>query len=66
MPAELKERMTYKFYRMVFRIPKNTDLADAEKVQKFIDNEHADTTYDPKYKGCYDDRPLEPGDTAPN
>ncbi len=61
-PAEIKERMTYKFYRMVFKIPKNTDLADAAKVQKFIDNEHADTTYDPKYKGAYDDRPLEPGD----
>jgi Zn-dependent protease with chaperone function len=61
-PGELKERMTYKFYRMVFRIPKNADLADAIKVQKFIDNEHADTTYDPKYKGAYDDRPLEPGE----
>lgn len=56
--AELKERMTYKFYRMVFRIPKNADLCEAIKVQKFIDNEHADTTYDPKYKGAYDDRPL--------
>lgn len=61
-PGEIKERMTYKFYRMVFKIPKNADLADAVKVQKFIDNEHADTTYDPKYKGCYDDRPLEPGE----
>ncbi len=63
-PADLRERMTYKFYRMVFRIPKNADLADAVKVQKFIDNEHADTTYDPKYKGAYDDRPLEPGDLS--
>lgn len=61
-PADIRERMTYKFYRMVFKIPKNADLADAQKVQKFIDNEHADTTFDPKYKGCYDDRPLEPGD----
>lgn len=61
-PTELRERMTYKFYRMVFRIPKNANLASAKKVQKFIDNEHADTTYDPKYKGAYDDRPLEPGE----
>jgi Zn-dependent protease with chaperone function len=61
---ELKERMTYKFFRMhqAFRIPKNADLTDAVKVQKFIDNEHADTTYDPKYKGAYDERILEPGD----
>jgi hypothetical protein len=56
--------MTYKFYRMVFKIPKNADLADALKVQKFIDNEHADTTFDAKYKGCYDDRPLEPGELS--
>ena len=62
--ADLRERMTYKFYRMVFKIPKNTELADALTVQKFIDNEHADTTYDPKYKGCYDDRPLEPGELS--
>lgn len=63
-PEEIRERMTYKFYRMVFKAPKNVALADAVKVQKFIDNEHADTTYDPKYKGCYDDRPLEPGDLS--
>ena len=44
--------MTYKFYRMVFRIPKNADLADAMKVQEYIDNEHAETTYDPKYHGA--------------
>lgn len=62
--AELRERMTYKFYRMALRVPKNTDLADAVTVQQFIDNEHTETTYDPKYKGCYDDRPLEPGALA--
>jgi Zn-dependent protease with chaperone function len=62
--AELKERMSYKFYRMYFRIPKNADLTEAKKVQEYIDNEHAETTYDPKYHGAYDDRPLEPGDLA--
>lgn len=60
--ADLKERMSYKFYRMVFRIPKNADMAEAGQVQVYIDNEHAETTYDPKYHGAYDDRPLEPGD----
>jgi Zn-dependent protease with chaperone function len=63
-PTELKQRMTYKFYRMVFRIPRNADLTDARQVQEYIDNEHAETTYDPKYHGAYDDRPLEPGDLA--
>jgi Zn-dependent protease with chaperone function len=61
---ELKERMTYKFYRMYFRIPKNAELTPALTVQEYIDNEHAETTYDPKYHGAYDDRPLEPGDLA--
>ncbi|MDY3551595.1 M48 family metallopeptidase [Gemmata sp. JC717] len=59
---DLRERMTYKFYRMVFKVPKNTELVSAAEVQTFIDNEHSETTYDPKYKECYDDRPLEPGD----
>ena len=62
--ADLRERMTYKFYRMFFRVPKNTDLTDAAEVQKFIDNEHAEITYDAKYKGAYDERLLEPGELA--
>ena len=61
-PAELREAMSYKFYRVVFNIPKGSELTDAQKVQEYIDNEHAETTYDPKYHGAYDDRPLEPGD----
>lgn len=62
--ADLKERMTYKFYRRVFKIRKDTDLEEPEKVQAYIDGEHADTTYDPRYKGIYDDRKLDPGDIA--
>jgi Zn-dependent protease with chaperone function len=62
--AELRERLSYKFYRMVFRIPKGSELTDAKKVQEYIDNEHADTTYDPKYCGAYDDRPIEPGELS--
>ena len=41
------------------RTPTSTE---AQKVQEYIDNEHAETTYDPKYHGVYDDRPLEPGE----
>ncbi len=65
-PADIRERMTYKFYRMhpAFRVPKDTELADALTVQVFIDNEHAETTYDPKYKGAYDGRPIVPGDPS--
>ena len=61
-PDALKERVTYKFYRLAMKIRKDTPLADPAAVQRFIDGEHADTTYDAKYQGVYDDRPLEPGD----
>jgi Zn-dependent protease with chaperone function len=59
---ELKERLTYKFYRMVFRVKKTVELAEPEEVQQFIDDEYAETTYHERYQGVYDIRPLEPGD----
>jgi Zn-dependent protease with chaperone function len=55
---ELRERVTYKFYRFYFKIPKDVILADPEEVQGFIDDEHADRTYDAKYQGLYDNRNL--------
>jgi Zn-dependent protease with chaperone function len=55
---ELRERVTYKFYRFYFKIPKDAILADPEEVQGFIDDEHADRTYDPRYQGLYDNRNL--------
>ncbi|MBX9581894.1 MAG: M48 family metalloprotease [Gemmataceae bacterium] len=60
--AELRERVTYKLYRQVFKMKRDADLAEPEKVQEYIDAEHADTTYDPKYQGVYDDRVIESGD----
>ncbi|VTS01490.1 M48 family metallopeptidase [Tuwongella immobilis] len=61
---ELRERMTRKVYRLVFNVPKNTELVDPERVQTFIDDERSETTYDPKYHGAYDGRPIRPGDLA--
>ncbi len=58
----LRERMTYRFYRVAFRVKKTVNLSPAAKVQGFIDDEHAEMTYDPKYAGCYDERPLYLGD----
>lgn len=34
----------------------------AVEVQKFLDAEHAETTYDPRYHGYYDGRFINPGD----
>ena len=42
---ELRERVTYKFYRFYFKIAKDVILADPVEVQGFIDEEHADRTY---------------------
>jgi Zn-dependent protease with chaperone function len=58
---ELKEMVAYKFYRQVYKVPKDVDLANAKKVQKFIDDEHAEMEYDPRYHGAYDGRYLNPG-----
>jgi hypothetical protein len=55
---ELRERVTFKFYRFYFKIPKDVILADPEEVQGFIDDEHADRNYDPRYQGLYDNRNL--------
>lgn len=62
-PAELRERISYKLYRVGLKVPKGTELTDPRKVQKFIDDEHQETTYDPRYEGVYDDgRFISPGD----
>ena len=60
-PTELREKMTYKVYRRMKWIRKGTALDDPKDVQKFIDDEHYETTYDARYEGAYDDRLLNPG-----
>ena len=60
-PVLLRERVSYQFYRQHYKVPKNIELDDKEKVQKFIDDEHAEMTYAPKYSGVYDGRFLNPG-----
>ncbi len=59
---DLRERLTYKFYRMSAKVPKGTELTDPRQIQKFIDDEHAETTYDARYEGVYDDRMIDTGD----
>ncbi|HVK14759.1 MAG TPA: M48 family metalloprotease, partial [Gemmataceae bacterium] len=58
---DLKERVTYKVYRLAFEVKKSVRLSPAETVKAFLDDEYAEITYDPKYHGAYDDRVLEPG-----
>jgi Zn-dependent protease with chaperone function len=59
-PPRLREDVTYRFYRVGAGLKKEElELADPEEVQAFINDEHAETTYDPRYHGLYDDRYLE-------
>jgi Zn-dependent protease with chaperone function len=60
-PQALRDRISWKFYRMVIGLSKDVDLDDCQKVQRFIDEERAEITYDEKYHGMYDIRPINPG-----
>jgi Zn-dependent protease with chaperone function len=44
------------------RKPSDVQLQDPEIVQAFIDEEHAETTYHPRYHGFYDNRYLRAGE----
>lgn len=59
---ELRERVSFRYYRFGYRIPRDTILVDPEEVQEFIAEERAETTYDPRYHGAYDNRIIEPGE----
>jgi Zn-dependent protease with chaperone function len=52
------------FYAHVLGKPVAGEPADPAAVQAFIDAERAETTYDPKYHGLFDNRPLRVGDPA--
>jgi hypothetical protein len=56
----LRERLTHCFYRAAFGL-RDLELTGPDAVQAFIDAEHAETTYDPRYRGLYDNRYVDPG-----
>jgi Zn-dependent protease with chaperone function len=58
-PQPLREEITYRCWRLMKLIKKNARLDDAEEVQTFLDDEHAETTYDERYHGVYDSRYIE-------
>jgi Zn-dependent protease with chaperone function len=60
--AELKTEVTRQFYRHVLGRREDYNPQPAADVQKFIDAEHAERTYDPKYHGLFDDRFINPGE----
>jgi Zn-dependent protease with chaperone function len=60
--AELKRKVTEQFYRHVLGRQEAYDPKPSAEVQTFIDAEHAERTYDPKYHGLFDDRFVNFGD----
>lgn len=61
---DLREAVTYRMYRAVFRVSKDVKLSDARDVVKLLGEEYAERTYDERYHGLYDSRNIAPGDLA--
>lgn len=62
--AELRKTLTEHFYKHALRRTERYDPRPAAEVQQFVDTEHRESTYDPKYHGLYDDRFVGPGDVT--
>jgi Zn-dependent protease with chaperone function len=60
--AELKKEVTERFYQHGLGRRENYRPKPAAEVQQFIEAEHAECTYDPKYHALYDERLINPGD----
>ncbi len=60
-PALVGSQITKRLY-LASRKLEDVKLEDPEVVQTFIDAEHSETTYHPRYHGLYDRRYLTPGD----
>jgi hypothetical protein len=57
----LREQVTRCFYHEMLKRSVTQELSDSEQVQAFIDDEHREVVFDPKYHGQYDDRFIDLG-----
>ncbi len=62
-PDRVREALTRRIYEIARKVKPET-LEDPEEIQAFIDAEHAETTYHPRYQGLYENRYIKPGDLA--
>jgi Zn-dependent protease with chaperone function len=60
----LRGKLSAVFYAHMLSKAGKGEPADPAKVQAFIDAERQETTYDPKYHGLFDSRPIRVGDPA--
>ncbi|MFO0937674.1 MAG: M48 family metallopeptidase [Gemmataceae bacterium] len=56
--AVLKKALSYVFYEHTLNAPVKGEISEPDVVQSFIEAERAETHYDPKYHGLFDDRAL--------
>lgn len=61
-PAPLKTAATREFYRQMLGRREDYQPRAAAEVQAFIDAEHAESMFNERYHGYYDDRFINPGD----
>jgi Zn-dependent protease with chaperone function len=61
-PEALREAVSRRFYEVIHHPKVPLTLTDAARVQEFLNEEYAETTYDEKYAGFYDNRYLELND----
>jgi hypothetical protein len=59
---EVRAEVTQRYYQHAFDLKAPPNAEDPQRVQAFIDEEHAETTYHPRYHGLYDQRMLNPGE----
>lgn len=60
--AAVRERMSWEAYKHNRKEKLPEALEDPAAVQAFLDAEHAETTYPPKYHGLYENRYVKPGE----
>jgi Zn-dependent protease with chaperone function len=62
--AVVRERMSWEAYKLNRKEQLPAALEEPERVQAFIDAEHAETTYPAKYHGLYENRYIKPGELS--
>jgi Zn-dependent protease with chaperone function len=60
-PDAAREAVTRRIYEVARKVSP-AKLEEPEAIQAFIDAEHAETTYHPRYRGLYENRYIKPGD----
>lgn len=56
---DLRLEVSQRYYRVLHKLKADPKFSTPQVVQQFLDEEYAETTYDPRYAGYFDNRYLE-------